>query len=95
MVGTLAIGAQHAETISELLDTLGVQRALPADLQANAAYWATVMADRMDQRDIQTVVWLLLEVTGDRRAPYAERRSACYWAAYLDDCMAPAGTQVP
>jgi hypothetical protein len=52
MVGTLTIGVQHAESISELLDTLGVQRALPADLQANAAYWATVMADRMDQRDI-------------------------------------------
>jgi hypothetical protein len=86
-MGNLKIGARPAASVSDLLQWLGEHRALPAELQANAAYWATAMAGRMDQRDVQTVAWLLLEASGDRRVSFAERRSARYWAAYLEGHM--------
>ena len=86
-MGNLKIGAQPAASVGGLLQWLGEHRAFSADLQANAAYWATAMADRMDQRDVEAVAWLLLEASGDRRVPFAERRSARYWAAYLERRM--------
>jgi hypothetical protein len=84
-MGNLKIGARPAASVGDLLQWLGEHRALPPDLQANAAYWATAMAGRMDQRDVETVAWLLLEASADRRVPFAERRSARYWATYLED----------
>jgi hypothetical protein len=86
-MGNLKIGPRPAASVGGLLRWLGEQRALPADFQANAAYWATAMAGRMDQRDVQTVAWLLLEASGDRRVPFVERRSARHWAAYLEGRM--------
>jgi hypothetical protein len=84
LMSNLKIGARPAASVGDLLRWLGEYRTLPADLQANAAYWATVVADRMDQRDVETVAWLLLEASSDRRVPFAERRSARCWAAYLE-----------
>jgi hypothetical protein len=72
-MGNLKTGARPAASVGDLLQWLGEHRALPADFQANAAYWATAMAGRMDQRDVQTVVWLLLEASGDRRVPLRRR----------------------
>ena len=86
-MGNLNVGARPAATVGDLLYWLGEHRALPADFQANAAYWATAMAGRMDEGDVQTVAWLLLEASGDRRVPFAERRSARHWAAYLEGRM--------
>jgi hypothetical protein len=83
-MGNVKIGARDAVRVGGLLQKLGGQQGLPADLQANAAYWATAMARRMDRRDIQTVAWLLLEASGHRHVPFADRRTARYWAAYLD-----------
>ena len=83
-MGNVKIGAQRAARVGSLLQKLGEEPALPADVQANAAYWATAMTRKMDRRDIQTVAWLLLEASGDRQMPSADRHSARYWAAYLE-----------
>ena len=52
-MGNLKIGWRPAASVGDLLQWLGKHRAL--------------MAGRMDQRDIQTVAWLLTEASSDRR----------------------------
>jgi hypothetical protein len=83
-MGDVEIGARRAAHVGDLLQRLGKEQALPEDTQANAAYWATAMAHTMDERDIQTVAWLLLEASGDHHMPFTDRHIARYWAALLE-----------
>ena len=79
------VGSVRAARVSGLLRKLGNDQTIPSDLRANAAYWARAMARKMDQRDLQTIAWLLLDASGERRVPFTQRRTARYWAANLED----------
>jgi hypothetical protein len=78
------VGSFRAARVSGLLRKLGTDQRTPSDLRANAAYWATAMARKMDRRDLQTVSWLLLSASGERRVSFSNRRNARYWATYLE-----------
>ena len=78
------IGSLHAARVSGLLHKLERGQAVPSDLRTNAAYWARAMARRMDRRDLQTVAWLLLTTSGERRVPFTHRRNARHLATYLE-----------
>jgi len=78
------VGSLRAARVSGFLRKLGNDQQVPSDLRANATYWGKAMARRMDRRDLQTVAWLLLHASGERRVPFMQRRTARYWAAYLE-----------
>ncbi len=78
------IGSLRAARVSGLLRKLGSDQAVPSDLRANAAYWARAVARKMDRRDLQTVAWLLLSASGERRVSFSHRRNARYWGTYLE-----------
>jgi hypothetical protein len=78
------VGSLRAARVSGVLRKLGSDQKVPADLRANASYWARAMARNMDRRDLQTVAWLLLSASGERRVPFSRRRTARYWATYLE-----------
>jgi hypothetical protein len=78
------IGSLSAAAVSGFLCKLGNDRAIPADLRANAADWARGMARTMDRRDLQTVAWLLLHASGEQRVPFTHRCIVGCWVAYLE-----------
>jgi len=80
----VTIGLLNAAKVRSLLRKLGSDRRVPSDLQANAGYWARVVARKMDRRDLQTVAWLLLSASSERNIAFARRRNARYWATYLE-----------
>ena len=78
------VGSFRAARVSGLLHKLERDQAVPLDLRTNAGYWARAMARRMDRRDLQTVAWLLLSASGERRVPFTYRRNARHLATYLE-----------
>jgi hypothetical protein len=83
-VRKVEIGWLHAASVSSLLRKLGSDQGIPPDLRANADYWSHAMTRRMERRDLQTVAWLLLSVSGERNVAFDRRRNAQYWGAYLE-----------
>jgi hypothetical protein len=57
-------------------------------LRDAAGYWATAVNPEMEPGDLQTVAWLLRDVSAERRVPAIRRDQARYWAAYLEGRMA-------
>jgi len=78
------IGSLRAARVSGFLRKLGNDQRVPSDLRANAAYWGGAVARKMDRRDLQTVAWLLLHASGERRIPFTQRRTARHWAVDLE-----------
>jgi hypothetical protein len=78
------IGAAEVAKVIEMLRTLGSRGDVSSDVRSNSTYWSSAMRGRMDRRDLETVAWLLSEIGNDRRLPAADRRSAHYWATYLE-----------
>jgi hypothetical protein len=82
MMARVSIGARDAVQVGGLLREVG-SASRRGDLRANAAYWAREVDRTMDRRDLQTVTWLLAEISGERQLPASQRRSAGYWASML------------
>lgn len=80
----IKVGSFRAARVSGFLRKLGSDQRTPSDLRANAAYWARAMSRKMDRRDLQTVAWLLLSASGERRVSFSNRRNARYWATHLE-----------
>jgi uncharacterized protein (UPF0147 family) len=78
------IGWWRAARVRDLLRALGSDQTIPSDLRADAAHWASAMTRKMHERDLQTVAWLLLDASGERRVPFTRRRTARYWASDLE-----------
>jgi hypothetical protein len=78
------IGATEVAKVIEMLRGLGSRADVSSDVRSNTTYWGSAMHRRMDRRDLETVAWLLSEIGNDRRLPAADRRSAHYWATYLE-----------
>lgn len=86
-MANVRIGSMNAARVSGVLRKLGSDQAVPSDLRANATFWSRGMARRMDRRDLQTVAWLLLHASAERRLPFTRRRTARYWATFLESRM--------
>lgn len=82
-MGKVAIGARDAAQVGGLLREVGRSPSTRGDIRANAVYWASEMHDTMDHRDLQTVTWLLSEISEEREVSAPQRRTAGYWASSL------------
>jgi hypothetical protein len=82
-MGEVTIGTRDATQVGGLLRQVGGSSSTRDDIRANAAYWASEMHGTMDHRDLQTVTWLLSEISEQRQVPAAQRRTAGYWANSL------------
>jgi hypothetical protein len=77
------LASGEAIEVRELLTAIGCGDGLPEGVRANATYWANAVGRVMERRDLQRVAWLLLKTSESREVPRGHRRSARYWAAYL------------
>jgi hypothetical protein len=69
--------------VRDLLSAIGQGDGLPEGIRVNAVYWADAVGNGMERRDLQRVAWLLLKTSENGTVPIGYRRSARYWAAYL------------
>lgn len=83
-MGQVDIGARETKKVVGLLRDVGTATRASSDVRLNANRWALAMRRKMDRRDLQTLSWLLSEMSGDRRLSNAARRDARYWAMYLE-----------
>jgi hypothetical protein len=77
------LAVNEAIEVRELLTALGHGDGVPDGIRTNAAYWADAVGGEMERRDLQRVAWLLLKTSENRTVPGGHRRSARFWAAYL------------
>lgn len=87
------LGPDDRATISELLGEADRATGETADLAAAAAYWCNVLDPALDRdatpptyepADLQTVAWLLRDLSTSRRLPGPTRDRARYWAAWIE-----------
>jgi hypothetical protein len=77
------LAPDEATEVRELLTAIGCGDGLPEGVRANATYWASAVGRVMERRDLQRVAWLLLKTSESHGVPRPRRRSARFWAAYL------------
>jgi hypothetical protein len=77
------LAPNEATEVRDLLTAIGRGDGLAEGVRANAIYWASAVGSVMESRDLQRVAWLLLQTSESRTMPRGRRRSARYWAAYL------------
>jgi uncharacterized protein (UPF0147 family) len=80
----IRIGWRHSARVRSVLGELGSDQTIPSDLRKDAAYWSRAMTRKMHERDLRTVAWLLLDASGEHSVPFVRRRTARYWASYLE-----------
>jgi hypothetical protein len=85
---TELIGPDDAATVSQLLGDLGQTSEVPRDISAAAQFWASEVTPGMDRVDLQTVSWLLRDISAQRPIAPAQRDQARYWAAYIEGRIA-------
>jgi hypothetical protein len=82
-MGKVTIGAKDAAQVGGLLREVGRSPSTRRDIKANAVHWASEMHGTMDHRDLQTVTWLLSEISEEGEVSAPQRRTAGYWANSL------------
>jgi hypothetical protein len=83
-MASVRIGARNATRVGGILHKIGSGRSVPADVRANATYWASAMHGRMDRRELKAVARLLADMGADRSLSLQNQREARYWATYLE-----------
>jgi uncharacterized protein (UPF0147 family) len=78
------LGGRPAVQVGRLLRNVSNDTGVAPDVRANAAYWASAVRRTMDYRDLQTLAWVLQDVSQERAVPLLQRRSARYWAANIE-----------
>jgi hypothetical protein len=80
----IRVGGRAALQVGKLLKAISGDTGVAPDVRANTAYWAGAVRRTMDQRDLQTLAWVLLDASQEKGVPLTRRRSAQYWAANLE-----------
>lgn len=82
-MGKVTIRAIDVAQVVGLLREVGGDPCPRGDIRANAHYWAREMHGTMERHDLETVTWLLSEISAERQVPARYRRTAGYWASSL------------
>jgi uncharacterized protein (DUF2236 family) len=83
-MATVQIGMRNAARVGGVLREIGAGRSVPPDVQANVAYWASVVHRTMDRQAVRSVARLLGDVAMGDFLPPKSRRAARHWASYLE-----------
>ena len=79
----IRVSGQAVSKVGRLLRAISRYADVAPNVRADAAYWAGAVRRTMDQRELQTLAWVLRDVSQEKVLPLNWRRSAGYWAANL------------
>jgi hypothetical protein len=77
------VGTKEAMAVNGLLREIADAVRSTPRLQSTAAYWAGCMDQTMDRSDLEKLALMLMEASGERAIPRAQRRTARWWAGWL------------
>jgi hypothetical protein len=86
-VARVIMDASDIDAVANLLVQLGGEHEIPADIRGNASTLSKLVGLKMKRRDLRMVSLLLLQASRDQRVPVAQRHTARYWGAYLDQSL--------
>jgi hypothetical protein len=87
-MGRIYLDAEGVSAVGGILRDLGDGGlGVPASIRGHATSLASTVGPRMKRHDLAKVSILLMQASNDHRVPMAQRHTARFWGAYLDQCL--------
>jgi hypothetical protein len=83
-MGRIDLDTEGVSAVGGILRELGGGRGVPASIRGHAASLAGTVGPTMKRHDLARVSILLMQASNDHRVPMAQRHTARFWGAYLD-----------